>query len=62
MTVFHPTKLPFFSGSDYQGAEGILSDAKIESKKRKINEKLHSIKALKQKLAEGKVLEKNQVW
>jgi len=48
-------------GSEYQGAEGILSDAKIESKKRKINEKLHSIKALKQKLAEGKVLEKNQM-
>jgi translation initiation factor 2A len=47
--------------SEYQGAAGLLFDPKVEKKKRKINEKLHSIKSLKQQLAEGKVLEKNQM-
>jgi len=47
--------------SEYQGAAGLLVDPKIEKKIRKINEKLHSIKNLKQQLSEGKVLEKNQM-
>jgi len=48
-------------GNDYQGAEGLLFDPKVEKKKKKINEKLFSIKTLKQQLAEGKELEKNQL-
>ena len=50
------------SGSDYQGAAGLLFDPEVEKKKKKINDKLNSIKGLKQQLAEGKSLEKNQVW
>jgi len=48
-------------GSDYQGAAGLLFDPEVEKKKKKINDKLNSIKSLKQQQAEGKTLEKNQL-
>lgn len=45
----------------YMGAAGILFDPEKEKKKKKINEKLASIQALKKMQTDGKVLEKNQL-
>jgi len=48
-------------GNEYRGAAGLLFDPEVEKKKKKINDKLTSIKALKDLQAQGKQLEKNQL-
>lgn len=47
--------------NNYQGAAGLLADPDKEKKIRKVNDKLASIEKLKTQIAEGKVLEKNQL-
>jgi len=47
--------------NEYRGAAGLLFDPEVEKKKKKINDKLNSIKTLKEMQAQGKQLEKNQL-
>merc|ERR1711915_787772 len=46
---------------EYQGAKGMLADPEKEKKIRKLNDKLTAIKKLKDKVAAGESLEKNQL-
>jgi len=46
---------------EYQGAKGMLADPEKEKKIRKLNDKLTAIKKLKEKVAAGENLEKNQL-
>jgi len=50
-----------FRNNEYRGAAGLLFDPEVEKKKKKINDKLNSIKSLKEMQAQGKQLEKNQL-
>jgi len=49
------------TNNDCQEAKGILSDLEKEKKIRTLNKKIQSIQKIKQALAEGKPLEKNQI-
>jgi len=56
-----PSNHEINNANEYRGAVGLLFDPEIEKKKKKITDKLNSIAALKELVAQGKTLEKNQL-
>merc|ERR1711872_1184727 len=52
---------PQNKNNEYRGAAGLLFNPELEKEKKKINDKLNSIKSLKEMQAQGKQLEKNQL-
>merc|ERR1712037_549446 len=59
--MFNPNHAKEIKEASYQGARGILADPQREKKARKVMDKLAKISKLKEEVAGGKQLEKNQL-